>query len=251
MDVSYILTEYFKKERSISDLADELNTYPNKIRRAILKTGKTLRSKSDAQTIALKTGRHKHPTKGTKRSDNVKEKISNAMAANWENITDAERERRSLQSKEQWESMSDADKENLQRMAMEALKVTSKHGSRIEKCLHNFLVSKEYLISFHEKRVLYNKKFEIDIFIPRMGIAIELDGPAHFFPVWGEETLAKRVLADKRKTELILGSGLKLIRVKYFNSHVSQKLEREMCTKVLAVLKDKKALKKNYIEIEV
>ncbi len=251
MDVSYILKEYFKKERSISDLADELNTYPNKIRRAILKTGKTLRNKSEAQTLALKTGRHKHPTKGIKRSDNVKEKISNAMALNWENLTDKERKKRSLQSKQQWESMSDDEKANLQKLAMRALKHTSRHGSRIEICLMNFLKSNKYIVSFHEKRILYNKKFEIDIFIPRMGIAIELDGPAHFFPVWGEETLAKRIEADKRKTDLILGSKLKLIRVKYFNSHVSQKLEREMCSKVLAVLKDTKFLKKNYIEIEV
>ena len=53
MDREYIVDQYFNHYKSISSLADELNTYPNKIRRIILRAGKKLRSKSESQKITL------------------------------------------------------------------------------------------------------------------------------------------------------------------------------------------------------
>ena len=47
-----------------------------------------------------------------------------------------------------------------------------------------------------------------------MNIALEVDGPSHFLPVWGDDVLAKNQKYDKKKTGLIIGKGLKLIRVK-------------------------------------
>lgn len=72
----YYQKEYVEKERSIHDLAREHKTYPNKIRREILECGYALRDKSAAQKAALKSGRHKHPTKGRKRPLEVRLKIS-------------------------------------------------------------------------------------------------------------------------------------------------------------------------------
>ena len=47
-----------------------------------------------------------------------------------------------------------------------------------------------------------------------MGIAIEIDGPSHFLPVWGEDALKKNISYDQKKQGLILGRGLTLIRIK-------------------------------------
>jgi very-short-patch-repair endonuclease len=47
-----------------------------------------------------------------------------------------------------------------------------------------------------------------------MNIALEVDGPSHFLPVWGNDVLARNQKYDKKKTGLIIGKGLKLIRVK-------------------------------------
>jgi hypothetical protein len=41
-----------------------------------------------------------------------------------------------------------------------------------------------------------------------------VDGPSHFLPVWGEETLQRNIKYDNKKSGLILGKGLVLIRIK-------------------------------------
>ena len=61
---------------------------------------------------------------------------------------------------------------------------------------------------------LVNTKLQIDLFIPNINVAIEVDGPSHFLPVWGEEALAKTITYDAKKQGLILGKGLVLIRIK-------------------------------------
>ena len=62
-------TKYSVKNRSFSDIAKELGTYTNKVVRAARKHGIDIRDRSEAQKAALKNGRHKHPTKGKKRSN--------------------------------------------------------------------------------------------------------------------------------------------------------------------------------------
>ena len=58
---------YVKQKLSFGDIANKLNTYANKIRRDAKKFQIRIRDKSEAQSNAIKTGKHKHPTKGTER----------------------------------------------------------------------------------------------------------------------------------------------------------------------------------------
>lgn len=74
-----IIMEYLKEKISITALAKKYGTYENKIRRILIKNGTKLRDKSVAQKLALKSGRHKHPTKGKHRSDEEKLKIGTAL----------------------------------------------------------------------------------------------------------------------------------------------------------------------------
>jgi very-short-patch-repair endonuclease len=55
---------------------------------------------------------------------------------------------------------------------------------------------------------------QIDLFLPQHNIAIEVDGPSHFEPVWGDDALKRNKKYDNKKTGLILGKGLYLIRIK-------------------------------------
>lgn len=73
---NYYEKEYINKERSIHDIAKEHKTYPNKIRRELKTYGFELRDKSAAQKAALKSGRHKHPTRGKRRPMEVRLKIA-------------------------------------------------------------------------------------------------------------------------------------------------------------------------------
>ena len=72
---AYLTVEYVTKKRSIYDLANEKGTYPNMIRRALVRHGLGRRSKSEAQKEALKDGRHPHPTKGKARSQEERDRI--------------------------------------------------------------------------------------------------------------------------------------------------------------------------------
>jgi hypothetical protein len=78
-DWDYYRREYDEKERSTHDIAEEHETYPNKIRRELISLGFRPRSKSEAQSAALRHGRHPHPTKGHPLPDDVKDKIRRSV----------------------------------------------------------------------------------------------------------------------------------------------------------------------------
>jgi len=63
---------YVEKKMSFADIASEYGTYANKIRRDAVSLKIKIRDKSEAQKNALITGKHKHPTKGTTRSEDTK-----------------------------------------------------------------------------------------------------------------------------------------------------------------------------------
>ena len=76
----FIIDQYTIHNKSTYEIAQELKTYPNKIRRALNSLGVDLRDKSKAQTVAIQSGRHEHPTKGKKRTEAEKIAMSNGMA---------------------------------------------------------------------------------------------------------------------------------------------------------------------------
>ena len=71
-----------------------------------------------------------------------------------------------------------------------------------------------WLVEFHKEQSILNTKLQIDLFIPKLNVAIEVDGPSHFEPVWGDDSLQKNKKYDNKKTGLIIGKGLYLIRIK-------------------------------------
>lgn len=58
---NWLSTEYLENERSIYSIAEQLGVYPNKVLRALKKFKIPLRNKSEAQSVALESGRHEHP----------------------------------------------------------------------------------------------------------------------------------------------------------------------------------------------
>lgn len=205
---------YIEQKKSFADIATELDTYPNKIRRALKAFEIPIRDKSDAQKNALKSGKHKHPTKGQKRPEDIKQKIGLGVMQSWEGLDDAALKERQDKAKQAWQELDDETKKYRQRMANNAVREASKVGSKLEKFLLNQLLQDGYKVDFHKEQVLSNTKLQIDLFLPTMNLAIEVDGPSHFLPVWGEDTLQKNIDYDQKKEGLILGKGLLLVRIK-------------------------------------
>ncbi len=75
----FLLHEYNEQGKSTYVIAAELGTYANVVRRALLHHGIQLRSHSEAQQQALKSGRTLHPTRGRPRPEATKERISQSL----------------------------------------------------------------------------------------------------------------------------------------------------------------------------
>lgn len=207
---------YEIENKSFQDIATLLNTYPNKVRRDAIKYKIKIRDKSAAQKNALTTGKHTHPTKGKTRSESIKQKIGKGVLESWENLSESDLKQRKTKAKENWNKLTDDEKENMLNKANKAVREASKQGSKLEKFLMNKLISDGYKIQFHQEQSLVTTKLQIDILIPSMNVAIEVDGPSHFEPVWGDDALKRNVKYDQKKTGLILGKGLVLIRIKQY-----------------------------------
>lgn len=249
------LVKGYEKGLSTYELAEQLGTYPNKVRRALKKLGIDLRSKSDAQKAALASGRAEHPTEGKERTEEVKTKISEQMHENWSNISDEERERRSKVAKKNWKKMTAAEKENLRKKAISAVREAAKHGSKLEVYIRTQLEQNGYKALAHHKGIAYNRELELDILLPDLNVVIEVDGPSHFLPIWGQASLDRQIRADNEKAESIKKAGLVLIRIKNMAKDVSEKHKRDAVAQILPELKkiEKKfpPKKKRVIEIEV
>lgn len=229
-------TEYVDKERSIYDIAESEKTYPNKIRRELIDFGFSLRTKSEAQRIAIRKGRHKHPTKGNARPDEVKAKISESMAEAWGAMSTEERERRAEFGRTQWEAMSDAQKVAFRETGARANRLASIEGSKLEKFLMHELSVRGYVVHFHHQGLLPDLSTPVDLFLPRLNVVIEVDGPSHFLPIWGEENLERHVAADSKQSEDLLNAGFTLIRVKHLVKTISGIQKRSLLNDVLNAL---------------
>ena len=241
--------EYIVNKQSFADIATKYNTYANKIRRDAKKFGLKIRNKSQAQSNALKTGKHKHPTEGKKREDSVKDKIGLSVMKSWNNMDEAVLEKRKEKNKAAWQSLSDDQKDNMIKSANKAVRESSKLGSKLEKFLLNSLLSEGFVVEFHKEQILSNTKLQIDLFLPTMGIAIEVDGPSHFLPVWGQDALDKNQKYDKKKNGLIIGKGLSLIRIKQEHDY-SKSRSSVIHSRVLEAIKELTNTTGKTIEIE-
>jgi len=216
---------YIKDQLSIQQIAEMYHLYPNKIRRDLKKYNIDIRTKSDAQKNALKKGTHQHPTKGKKRSEETKQKIGESIIKSWEDMDETKLIARKNKAKQLWEKRSEDEKANILHKANLAVRESSKSGSKLEHFLLNKLIDGGYKVDFHKEQFLVNTKLQIDLFLPELNIAIEVDGPSHFSPVWGEEVLKRNIAYDQKKSGLILGRGYALIRVKQLKDFSNTRAE--------------------------
>lgn len=210
----YTITKMYLEElKSFGDIAENLGTYANRIRRDAQKFKIPIRNKSEAQSNALKTGRTKHPTEGTERSDTTKSKIGLGLAKSWDSMDESTKQKIKEQKREQWNKLSDDQKANMQKSANDAVRLASKRGSKLEKYILEKLLKDGWRVDFHKEHMLVDTKLQIDLLVPSIKTAIEIDGPSHFVPVWGEDALKKNIKYDQKKQGLLVGKGYALIRV--------------------------------------
>lgn len=244
-----ILEKYYLNEnKSFQDIANIYDTYPNRVRRDAKKFGIEIRSKSQAQKNALQTGKHKHPTKGTQRSEETKDKIGSSVMKSWDTMSESELKRRQELAKLNWEKMTEEDKKNMLNSAHSAVRKSSKVGSKLENYLLEQLIANNVKVEPHKEQMLNNTKLHIDLFLPKDNIAIEVDGPSHFEPVWGEEALKRNQNYDNKKNGLLIGKGISIIRIKQ-TKDFSKSRANVIFGRLMKAIADVKNQGENYIEI--
>lgn len=247
-----VIKMYTKQHRSTYEIAESLETYPNKINRTLKKHGYELKSKSSAQSNALKSGRRPHPTAGKERTLSEKVKISSSLASYWHEMNDKERERRSKQAKDRWANMPAKQKEVMQSRRVEAIRRSAKEGSKLEKFFQEKLSQAGFAVRVHQM-IIPAENLEIDLYIPDLKTIIEVDGPSHFLPIWGEDKLQKQINADLRKSGALLSKGYAVVRVKSLGQESLSKREQlsEEVIRLLNQISKKFPPKsKRFIEVE-
>ena len=116
------------------------------------------------------------------------------------------------------------------------------------------LLDEGYDVRLHVKNLIEGK-FEIDLFLPELKLIIEIDGPQHFIPIFGEKRLEEVIKFDSIKNGLLISKGYCLIRIRYLCRHISQSVQRKLwalVSKQVEKIEDKFPSKNNrFIELEI
>ena len=254
MNTKEIIKQYTKDGLSCGEIAESLGTYSKKIERLLKKNGVELRSKSEAAKNAIKTGRSAPVNKGEPRSEKDKIAISKGVHKAWQNMSDEKREKFSSDAKERWDNMCPLKKREMQEKAGRALRKACIEGSKAEKFLKIKLEENGYEVDMHKKGLIEGK-FEIDLLLPALKTIIEIDGPQHFLPIFGEERLANVVKMDGIKNGLLLGRGFCIVRIKYLCKTMNKTVERKLWDLVSEAVENISnefpAQDKRFIELEI
>jgi very-short-patch-repair endonuclease len=235
MDELKIINDY-KANKSATEIAREYNTYTNKIIRILKKHNEIIRDKSETQKAAMKTGRSLPPMKGKKQKVSTKVKISENRSKYWKNRTPEELEQIKKSAKERWDKKSPEQRYEFHRKAGQELQRASKEGSAAEKFLYEMLQKAGYDTIMHKTGI--GGEFEVDLFVQELNTAIEIDGPQHFLPVYGDKVLQKNIKNDSIKNGLLISKGFFIVRVKYLAKKISMSVKRRLWEAVKKVLTD-------------
>jgi hypothetical protein len=106
-------------------------------------------------------------------------------------------------------------------------KIKGNRRSKLEIWLENQLT-----ILFPQLKIVYNQKeiinAELDIYIPSLALAFELNGIFHYEPIYGQDKLASIKTNDDRRFQACLEKKIELVIIdtsgqKYFKEKTSQK----------------------------
>jgi very-short-patch-repair endonuclease len=256
MDISSLDKEIIKMYQageSTYTIAAALDTYPNKVKRVLAKHGVKLRDKRTAQKNAAENGRYMHPTAGKKHSDEVKARISENVHKSWAELSEEDKEITRLQAKQNWDNLTDSQKEELQNKARKAIRKAADEGSKLERFLLNYLIESGREALHHSTHKVAVEQMEIDIFLPADRIAVEIDGPSHYEPIWGEDSLKRNKVADNKKNGLLLANGYHVVRIRDKSKKLTRKIERravECIEDAIKGLAKEKQPKLIYVDIE-
>lgn len=173
------------------------------------------RNKSQAQLNYIKQfGTHQR--EGTTHDDVTKDKISDKMREFYDSEEgEAAKDRIREFRQQEWAEKSDEEKAHILAELQEAnrAKMQTGEGSNFENFLAEQLADYGFRVEQRTKSWTPGQKFHVDIAMPNDKIIIEVDGPTHWAPIYGEEELQKVEVKDARKDAVLNSNGWNVLRV--------------------------------------
>ena len=231
INIEEVISLYNSGE-STYQIAKHYSTYPNKIRRLLVKHGVEIKNRSEAQKNALDQGVSKHPTKGKKRTEKERLAIASAMEKIWAEMPEEERERKALECKERWHNMPIEKQKEIRELALKATQKATQEGTKFERHVKEKLEENGYSVKLHDKNLI---EAECDLTIEDIKTVVEIDGGHHREPRYGQEVLDKVQAADKKKDDDLMNMGYNLIRV-YYPDNDSLIVRHRLCNMILSTV---------------
>jgi len=229
------ICELYKEGMSMAEISSVIEKefsdskwYPMKVQRRLKKAEKSgiveIRDYKEAQKIAEQKGVYKHPTAGRERTDKEKEKIRSGLDSYITNASEEElkkiKKARVDGQKKRWSSLTSQERQSILDK-MKSGQVNRIHAgmSKFEEALFNELLDRG--LSVVQKHKVDTIGTEVDILIQYNGksFAVEIDGPTHFLPIYGEEALRKTIEKDSKKNKILKGAGFYVVRYRIKNNN--------------------------------
>lgn len=237
---AFLKREYEIDNKSTSQIAKEQGTYPMTIRRALIKQGFKIRDKSQAQKNNLE--KNGSPLQGRERTREERLRISMGLQDYWENMTEEEKVTakliRSQIGKSAWDKKTDEQKKNAVNKMRVGNNKKGRKGSKNENAVADMLLNAGFNIIQRSKDFTPGRRYEIDIALVKDRVAIEWDGPNHFSPIYGEESLALVKAKDDIKNYSLTKSGWTVIRVRDHSTSSTMAFCRRACDKIIDAIKN-------------
>lgn len=182
------------------------------------------RSKSEAQKEYVnRTGKHQRI--GTTHSDESRESISDSMRKIYDSERGNEiRDKIAEQRQTEWYNKSQNERtqilQNLKQSSR--AKAQSGAGSNFENFLAEKLQEHGFKLEQRTQNYTPGKKFHVDIALYMDKIIIEVDGPTHWQPIYGEEELKKVQAKDQGKDNTLTANGWNVLRVQDSSGSLSR-----------------------------
>jgi len=117
--------------------------------------------------------------------------------------------------------------------------------SKLEKWMEQRLIEK-----YPDLKILYNDRTsinaELDIYIPSLVIAFELNGIFHYEPIYGKEQMNKTITNDNRKFQACLEQGIELCIIDTYNAKYLKKERDQKFLNIITNLIDIKLADKSH-----
>ena len=173
------------------------------------------RNKSEAQLNYLEQA-GTHQREGTTHSEDTKDAISDKMRVFYESDEgEAAKDRIREYRQQEWAEKTEAEKTAILEDLKSAnrAKMQSGEGSNFENYLAEQLTAEGYAPEQRTKTWTPGNKFHVDIALPQEKVIIEVDGPTHWSPIYGDAELQKVIAKDARKDAVLLSNGWNILRV--------------------------------------